>query len=47
MLHDDRIDISEVIDVYRTRASKECIICRYLYFLDKGSRFPPDAFNGY
>ena len=29
MLFDDKIDISEDIDVSETRASKECIICHY------------------
>ena len=34
MLKYDRIDISEGIDVNKTSASKECDICRYLYFKD-------------
>ena len=29
MLHHDRIDVSDGIDVYKTNASKECIICHY------------------
>ena len=29
MLHYDRIDISEEIDVNKTSASKECDICHY------------------
>ena len=32
----DRVDISEGIDVNKTNASKECDICYYWYFLDKG-----------
>ena len=34
MLEDDRIDVSERIDVDKTKVSKECDICRYWYFLD-------------
>ena len=29
MLEDDRIDISEGIDINKTYASKECDICHY------------------
>ena len=29
MLHFDRIDVSEGIDVNKTSASKECEICHY------------------
>ena len=36
MLEYDRIDISEVIDVNKTSASKECDICHYWYFKDIG-----------
>ena len=28
----DRVDVSEEIDVNKTRASKECDICHYWYF---------------
>ena len=35
----DRIDVSEGIDVNKTSASKECDICHYWYFSDKGFRF--------
>ena len=35
MLYDERIDVSEGIDVTETSASKECIICNCWYFLDK------------
>ena len=31
MLHFDRIDVSEEIDVNKTSASKECDICHYLF----------------
>ena len=32
MLYYDRTDVSEGIDVNKTSASKECIICLYWYF---------------
>ena len=46
MLHYDRTDISETIDVNKTSTSKECIICHYWHFLDKGFKFQPDVCNG-
>ena len=46
MLHYDRIDVSEGIDVYKTSASKACVICRYWYFLDKRFRFQLYVCNG-
>ena len=36
MLHFNRIDVSEGIDVKKTSVSKECDICHYWYFLNKG-----------
>ena len=39
MLHFDRIDVSEEIDVNNKSASKECDICHYWYFLSKGFNF--------
>ena len=39
MLYFDRIDSSESIDVNKTMASKECIICPNHYCLDKGLKF--------
>ena len=36
MLHFDKIDISQGIDINKTSASKECDVCHYWYFLDKG-----------
>ena len=32
MLHYDRIDVSQGIDVNKTSESKECDICHYWYF---------------
>ena len=43
MLYFDRIDVSEGIDV--TSASKECDICHYWYFLNKGFQFERNVCN--
>ena len=39
MLYYDRIDVSEGIDINKTSASKECDICHYWYFSNKGLKF--------
>ena len=39
MLYFDIIDVSEGIDVNKTSESKECDICQYWHFLDKGFKF--------
>ena len=41
----DSIDISEGIDFNETSASKECDICHYWYFLNKGFKFQPYVCN--
>ena len=46
MLENDRIDISEEIDIYKTNKSKECDICHYLYFLDNSFTYEPYLCNG-
>ena len=46
MLEYDRIDISEVIDIDKRNTSKECMICLYWYFLDKGFKYEPYLCNG-
>ena len=43
LLNYDRIDVSEEIDVNKTSESKECDICHYFYFLDKGFKFQPNV----
>ena len=43
MLHYDRIDVSEGIDVNKTNGSKECNICHYCYFLNHSFRFQPNV----
>ena len=45
VLYYNRIDVSEVIDVNNSSASKECIICHNWYFLKKGFRFQPTVCN--
>ena len=47
MLEDDRIDISEGIDINKTTASKECDGCHYLYFLDKNFSHEPYLCNSF
>ena len=46
MLYYDRSDVSKGIDVNKTSASKEFIICHYWYFLDKIFKFQSDVCNG-
>ena len=42
----ERIDISEEIDINKTGASKECMICYYWYSKDIGFKFEPHVCNG-
>ena len=35
MLEYDKIDISEGIGINKANKSKQCMFCRYWYFLDK------------
>ena len=46
MLEQDRIDISERIDVNKTNLSKECDICHYWYFEDIGFKYEKYLYNG-
>ena len=39
MLQYDRIDASEGIDINKTSASKECMLCHNRYFKDVGYKF--------
>ena len=41
----DRTDVSEGTDVDKKRASEECDICHYWYFLNKGFKFQPSVCN--
>ena len=45
MLYFDRIDVSEGSDVDKRSESKECDICHYWYFLNKGFKFEPNVSN--
>ena len=44
-LYYDRIDISAGIDINKTNASKECDVCHYGYFSNKGFNFQWNACN--
>ena len=46
MLCFDRIDVSEEVDINKTSAPKECNICHYWHFLNKGFKFQPNVCNG-
>ena len=41
MLYFDRFDVLVGIDVNKTSALKECDICLYWYFLNKGFKYQP------
>ena len=41
MFQYDRIDITEGIDINKTGASKECMICHYWYFKNISYIFEP------
>ena len=45
MLQYERIDVSEGIDINKTSASKECMLCHYWYFKDVGFKFEPHVWN--
>ena len=45
MLFFNKIDVSEGIDVNKTRASKECDIFHYWYFLNYIFKFQPNVCN--
>ena len=47
MFQYEKIDVSEAIDVNRTNASKECMLCHYWYFKDVGFKFEPHVCNKY
>ena len=48
-IENKRIDISEDIDIDKRNKSKECMLCRYWYFLDKNFSYGPylcdDCYN--
>ena len=46
MSYYDGIDVPEGIYVNKTSELKECDICHYWYFLDKGIELQPDVYKG-
>ena len=46
MLEYEKIDISDGIDVNKSDKSKECMLCRYWYFLDKNFSYGPYLCDG-
>ena len=46
MLQYEKTDVSEGIDVNKTRASKECELCHYWFFKDVGFKFEEHICNG-
>ena len=45
MLQYEKINVSEGIDVNKTRASKECELCHYWFFEDIGFKFEEHVCN--
>ena len=45
MLYFDRTEVSEGIDATKTYESKECNVCHYWHFLNKGFKFQPNVCN--
>ena len=45
MLQYEKIDISEGIDIHKTNASEECMLCHYWYFKDVSFKFEPHVCN--
>ena len=43
MLYYDKIDASGGVDISKTSAWKECDICHYWHFVDKGFRLQPNV----
>ena len=41
----DRIELSEGIDVNKASELKECDVCHYWYFLNKGFKFQTNVCN--
>ena len=45
MRQSENIGVSEGINVNKTSASKECMLCHYWYFKDVGFKFEPHVCN--
>ena len=46
MIQYERIDVLEGIDINKTSKSKECMLCHYLYSIDKVYKYEPYVCNG-
>ena len=46
MLEYEKIDISEGIDLNKSKNSKECSLCHYWYFTDKNFNYGPYLSSG-
>ena len=46
MMYYERIDASDEFDVIKSNKSKECMLCYYWYFLDKGYNYVREVCNG-
>ena len=46
MIYYNRFAVSEGLDVNKTSESKECDICHYWYFLNKGCKLQQNVCNG-
>ena len=47
MLQYEIIDVSEEIDINKTDASKQCMLCHYWYFKDVRYKFEPHVCSKY
>ena len=47
MLQYERIDVSEEIDINKTDASEQCMLCHYWYFKDVRYKFEPHVCSKY
>ena len=45
MLQSKKKNVLEGIDINKTSASKECMLCHYWYFKDVGFKFEPHVRN--
>ena len=45
MLYFDRTDVCKRFGVKKTKASNECDVCHYWYFLNYSFKFQPNVYN--
>ena len=45
MLQYEKYDVSEGIDINKTSASKECMLCHYWCFKDLGFKYEPHVWS--